>query len=177
MPSKQVLEQKKLKVDELTKRLSEAVCGVLVNYRGINVEDDTKLRSSARARGVNYSIEKNTMLRFAINNTGLTELDSQLEGPTSIATSSDDIIAPAKVMCDFAKENECIEIKAGFIEGKVVDGATIKKIAELPPKEVLIGQVLRGLNSPISGLANVLNANLSGLARVLNAIAQKQSAA
>jgi large subunit ribosomal protein L10 len=175
VPSKKVLEQKKQKVEELTQRLGDAVCGVIVDYRGINVEDDTKLRAAARNSGVNYTIEKNTMLRFAAKNVGLEELEAQLEGPTSIATSSDDIIAPAKIVCDFAKENEAIEIKAGFVEGKVVDASTIKKIASLPPKDVLIGQVLRGLNAPISGLANVLNGNLSGLARVINAIATQKA--
>ncbi|GHV16797.1 50S ribosomal protein L10 [Clostridia bacterium] len=176
MPNKKVLQDKKETVKELINLMSSSQIGVLVDYRGLNVAEDTELRNKLRAEGIKYSVIKNTMARFAINEVGLGELDPILNGPTSLATSETDLIAPARVLAAFAKEHEALEIKAGFLEGKVVDAATIKSLASLPPKEVLIAKALGGLNAPIAGLANVLNANLTGLVRVLGAIEASKAA-
>jgi large subunit ribosomal protein L10 len=175
MPNKEVLASKKQAVKDVTALINASQIGVLVDYRGLSVAQDTELRNKLRAAGVKYSVVKNTTIRFALEDVNLPELDSSLHGPTAIATSESDLIAPAKVLFDFAKENEELEIKAGFMDGKVVDAATIKKLATLPPKEVLISKMLGSLQSPIAGFANVLNANITGLVRVLDQISKKQA--
>lgn len=178
MPSKQVLEQKKEEVKGLKERFENSVVGVFVDYRGITVEQDTQLRKNLREAGVTYSVIKNRMAKFAIKEAGLVELDETLAGPTALATHDTDLIAPAKIIAQFLKENEdVITVKAGFLEGKVVDSATISKLATLPSKEELIAKALGSLNSPIAGFANVLNANITGLVRALDAVrAQKEAA-
>ncbi len=175
MPSTKVLEQKKAAVQEIADKLKGAVSGVLVDYRGLTVEQDTNLRRELRNAGVEYKVVKNTLTRFAANETGFEGLAPYLQGPTSLALTYEDPVAAAKVLVKFAKDYEALEIKAGFVDGKVVDLTEIKALADLPSREVLIAQVLGGLNAPISGFANVLNANLKGLVVALNAIAEKQA--
>lgn len=177
MPSEKVLEQKKSVVADLTETLKAAVAGVVVDYKGINVADDTALRKQLREAGVNYIVVKNTLLRFAVKSVGYDELTDVLEGTTAIAVSNDDPIAAAKIICKFADDKKAdFKVKAGFVEGKIFDAAAINELAKLPSKEVLVAKVLGGLNAPISGFANVLSANLRGLVVALNAIAEKQSA-
>ena len=164
MPNAKVLAQKQAIVSELADKMRNASAGVFVDYKGITVEADTKLRAELRKAGVEYSVVKNTLTRFAANEVGFTELDPILNGTTALALGMDDPIAPAKLIVDFAKKNEKVfKIKAGFIEGKVVDVETIKSIGELPSKDVLVATVLGTLNAPIAALA-----------RALNAIAEKQ---
>ena len=177
MPSEKILEQKKQIVSELTDKMQKAVAGVLVDYRGLTVEEDTKLRNELRAAGVEYSVVKNTLTRFAANEIGYTEFHPVLNGPTAMALSFTDVVAPAKVLVEFAKKNENLEIKAGFIEGKVASIDEIKALADLPSKEVLIAKLLGSMSSPLQGFVNVLNGNLTGFARVLNALAEKKAAA
>lgn len=176
MPSEKVLESKKVIVSELSKRLKNASAGVLVNYEGISVADDTKLRAEMRKANVNYSVIKNTLIKLAAQQAGLSGFEDQLNGATAIATSDEDLVAPAKILSQYAAKNEKFQIKAGFVEGNVIDANGVKELSQLPPKEVLIAKVLCGFNAPISGFANVLNANLRGLVVALNAIAEKQSA-
>lgn len=177
MPSEKALQQKKALVEELSEKLKNAVSGVVVDYKGISVADDTKLRSDLRQAGVEYFVVKNTMLRFASENAGLSELHSVLEGTTALAISTDDVVAPAKVLNKYAEDSKgAFKIKAGFVEGKVVNDKEVEAIAKLPSKEVLIAQTLGGLNAPISGFVTVLNANIRGLAVALNAIAEKKGA-
>ena len=175
MPNAKVLEKKKQVVADLAEQMKEAVTGVLVDYRGLTVEQDTALRKKLREANVRYSVVKNTLTRFAIKEIGLEDLDPILNGPTSLATSKEDMIAPARILADYAKTNDKLEIKAGFIEGKVVGASEIKALAALPPKEVLVARVLGGLNAPISGLVNVLNGNIRGLVVALNAIAEQKA--
>ena len=164
MPNAKVLAQKQAMVSELADKMRNASVGVFVDYKGITVEADTKLRAELRKAGVEYSVVKNTLTRFAANEVGFTELDPILNDTTALALGMDDPIAPAKLIVDFAKKNEKVfKIKAGFIEGKVVDVETIKSIGELPSKDVLVATVLGTLNAPIAALA-----------RALNAIAEKQ---
>lgn len=176
MPSEKVLFKKQQIVTELAEQLKNACAGVLVDYKGITVADDTKLRNELRKAGVNYSVKKNTLLKFAAKQIGLVGLDAILNGTTALATSDNDLVAPAKILSQYAAKNKKIKIKAGFIEGKVVTDLQVAELAKLPPKKVLIAQVLAGFNTPISNFANVLNANLRGLVVVLNAIAEKKCA-
>ncbi len=167
MPSEKVLQEKKQLVAELIEKIKSAPAGVLVNYIGINVADDTRLRRELREAGVEYTVVKNTMLRFAFNELGMSELDEQLNGTTAIAISHEDPMAAARIVCKYAKEIEgdIYSVKAGFMDGKAIDAATVTEIANIPPKEVLVAKMLGSLNSPIVGLA-----------MVLNQIAEKQSA-
>ena len=157
MPNASVLEQKKAIVAELTEKLQNAASDVLVDYKGITVEEDTALRRECRENGVDYAVVKNTLLRFAFNNTGLNELDDLLNGTTSLALCEEDVVAPARVMSDYAKKlNDKFEIKGGFMDGKVVDMATVNALAAIPALPVLQAQVLGTMLAPISGLACVL---------------------
>ncbi len=176
MPSEKVLQDKQAFVAKLAEKLSGSVAGVVVNYQGITVADDTVLRKKLREAGVDYAVVKNTMLRRAADSAGLTGLDGVLEGATALAVSPTDHVAAAKILCEYAEKNKNFEIKAGFVEGKAIDAKEVQELAKMPPKEVLVAKVLGGLNAPISGFANVLNANLRGLVVALNAIAEKQSA-
>jgi large subunit ribosomal protein L10 len=176
MPSEKVLEQKKQQVAELVEKLQKATAGVLVDYRGLTVEEDTQLRAKLREANVEYKVVKNTLVRFAANEVGFEALDPVLNGPTSIAISYDDPVAAAKVLSDFAKTNDKLEIKAGFVDGKIISVEEIKNLAKLPSREMLIAQVLGGLNAPIAGLAGVSNGLLRGLVCALNEIAKKQAA-
>jgi len=173
MPSEKVLNEKKVIVEALEQKLS-APSGVFVDYKGITVAEDTALRRELRNAGVEYAVVKNTLTRFAAKNVGLEGLDEILNGTTALAISTTDMIAPAKILVEFAKKNPKFKIKKGFVEGKVIDANGVTALAELPSKEVLIAQVLGGLNAPISGFVNVLNGNIRGLVVALNAIAEKK---
>lgn len=177
MPSEKILEQKKQAVQELAEKMRSAASGVLVDYRGLTVEQDTELRSQLRKAGVEYKVVKNTLTRFAAQETGLDELDPFLHGPTSLALTYEDPVAAAKILSDYAKKNKKLEIKVGFVEGRVIDAKEVKELGELPSKEVLIAKVLAGFNAPISGFVNVLNGNIRGLAVALKAIADKKAQA
>jgi len=176
MPNAKVLEEKKGIVSELAKKLSGATSGVLVDYKGISVADDTKLRAELRKAGVDYSVVKNTLTLLAAREAGLPELEPVLNGTTALAVSSDPV-APAKILSEYAKKHDNFKIKAGFVEGKVIGVANVTELAVLPPREVLIARVLGGFNAPITGLVNVLNGNLRGLVVALNAIAEQKSSA
>ena len=175
MPSKAQLEKNKDTVKLITAELKNSLGTVLVDYRGINVEQDTELRVALRKAGVSYSVVKNTMTRFAVKELGLTELEKSLSGPTAIATSPTDPVAAAKVISEFVKKIESLEIKAGILGEDVMDVAGVMALAELPPKEVLVSRMLGMIAAPISGLVNVLNANIRGLAVALQAVADKRA--
>lgn len=176
MPSEKVLEAKKAQVIEIAEALKSATTGVLVDYRGLTVEEDTKLRNNLREAGVKYFVVKNTLLRLAANQTGLEELDSILHGPTALAVS-EDAVAPAKVLADFAKDNDKLEIKSGFMDGKVLSLDEITKLAKTPSKDVLIAKIMGSLNSPISGLARLLNTVVEGGVEIADLIAKKDAEA
>ncbi|ADU27594.1 50S ribosomal protein L10 [Ethanoligenens harbinense] len=176
MPSEKILAQKQQLVTGLAEQLKASISGVLVDYTGISVEDDTKLRAELRAANVDYSVKKNSIIGRAAEAAGLTGLDDVLKGATALATSTEDLVAPAKILAKFAETHPNFKIKAGFIEGKAATGVEVEALAKLPPKEVLVAKALGGLNAPISGFVMVLNANLRGLVVALNAIAEKQSA-
>lgn len=176
MPSEKVLDQKKVVVAALTEKLQNACAGVIVDYKGITVAEDTKLRKELREAGVDYSVVKNTLLSRAAHDASLEGLDSVLEGTTAIAVSNEDYVAAARILCKFAETNKKFTVKAGFVEGKTINEAEVQDLAKLPAKEVLVAKALGGLNAPISGFVTVLNGTLKGLVVALNAIAEKQSA-
>lgn len=177
MPSEKVLAQKKQIVADLVESLKAAQAGVLFDYRGLTVEQDTKLRSDLRAAGVEYRVVKNTLTRFAVNEVGLTELDPILNGPTALAISRTDAVAPAKILAKFAKDNEVVSIKAGFVDGKVIDVEEVNALSKLPSKEELIAKLMGSLNAPVSGVVNILQGNIRAMAIALNAYAEKKAAA
>lgn len=157
MPNAKVLSEKQAIVAQLTEKIQNATAGVLVDYKGINVEEDTALRRECRENNVDYAVVKNTLLRFAFNNTGLGDLDGLLNGTTSLALC-DDPVAPARVMANYAKKlgEGKFEIKGGFMDGKPVDLNTINSLASIPALPVLQAQFLGTMLAPITGLAVVL---------------------
>ena len=158
MPNAKVLESKKAIVDALADKLQNATAAVFVDYKGITVAQDTELRNKFREAGVEYTVVKNTLTRFAANKVGYSEFDGVLNGTTSMAYTTEDPIAPARVICEFAKKNKnVIKIKGGMVEGKVLSVAELMSFGELPSKNALVAQVLGTFLAPISSLAVVLN--------------------
>ena len=157
MPNAKVLSEKQAIVASLTEKLQGAAAGVLVDYKGITVSEDTALRAELRKNNVEYAVVKNTLLRFAVNNVGMNELDDLLNGTTSLAICNDDPVAPARIVNDFAKKlGDRFSIKGGFMEGKVMPLSEVMALAEIPPLPILRAQVLGTMLAPISGLACVL---------------------
>ena len=173
MPSEKVLESKKAQVAEVTEVLKAAQTGVLVDYRGLTVEEDTNLRNKLREANVKYFVIKNTMLGRAAKEAGLEGLDDILHGPTALAVSDEDAVAPAKVLADYAKGNEKLEIKAGFMDGAVISLDEIKKLAATPNRETLIAKMMGSLNAPVSNLARLLSTIVDGGVEIADLIAKK----
>ena len=154
MPSESVIAKKQQFVEELTEKLKNAAGGVLVDYKGITVEDDTKLRKELRENGVDYFVVKNTLLKRALNAAGIEGLDSALEGTTAIALSNDDIIVAPKVLNKKAEDSKGqFTIKLGFVDGKAISKEEVEAYAKLPSKETLLSQLVFMLQSPIQRLA------------------------
>ncbi len=175
MPSDKVLAEKKQIVSDLTDKLKKAKSAVLVDYLGLTVEQDTALRIEFSKAGVDYTVVKNTMMSFAADNVGLSDLKAHLKGPTAIAISYDDLVAPARVVAANAKKYDVMEIKIGILEGEIIDVAQVRALADLPSKDVLISIVLGTMNAPIRGLATVLNGTIRALATALNAVAEQKA--
>lgn len=158
MPNAKVLSEKQAIVAALTERIRNASSGVFVDYKGINVAQDTELRTELRKNDVEYSVIKNTLTRFALDDCGLKEIDPILNGTTSLATSTGDPIAPFRIISDYSKKlNDVFNIKAAFMDGKVLSEQEIAEISALPSKEALYSQVFGTLLAPITSLAVVLN--------------------
>jgi len=162
MPNAKVLSEKQAIVDALTDRLKNATAGIVVDYKGITVAQDTELRSEMRKSEVEYTVVKNTLLRFAADNAGLNELDSVLNGTTSLATTNSDPIAPFRIVKDFKSKlpktegDQKFTIKAAFMDGKMLSESEVAEIAALPSKDALYGKVLGTMLAPITSLAVVL---------------------
>ena len=171
-----VLEGKKQIVEEIKEKVDKAQGIVLVDYRGLNVEELTQLRRIYREAGVDYKVYKNTMMRFAFKDAGYEEFNEYLIGPNAVAFGFDDPVQAAKITDEFAKKHDKLEIKAGIVDGKIIGIEEIKELASLPSKEVLIAQALGGLNAPIAGFANVLQGTIRNLVYALNAVKEKQEA-
>ena len=158
MPNAKVLESKKAIVDQLSDRIGKATAVVFVDYKGITVAQDTELRNKFREAGVEYSVVKNTLTRLAANKVGYSEFDEVLNGTTSMATTTDDPIAPARIVSEFAKKNKnALRIKGGIVEGKVQTVDALNAFGELPSKNALVAQVLGTFLAPISSLAFVID--------------------
>jgi len=160
MPSEKILSQKKEVVADLTEKIKAASSGVIVNYAGITVADDTALRADLRKAGVKYAVVKNTMTGRACENAGYGDLKKILEGMTAIAIGTEDPIAPAKVLKEYSDKIESFEIKGGFCDGAVLDKAGVEALAAIPPKPILVGKMLGSLQKSLYGLAYVLQAKI-----------------
>ncbi|WP_028518672.1 50S ribosomal protein L10 [Ruminococcus flavefaciens] len=160
MPSNAVLEAKKAKVEKLTEVIKNSVSGVLVDYKGITVEEDTKLRKELREAGVNYFVEKNTMLLRAFKECGIEGFEEALNGTTALAVSNDDQTAPARILGKFAEKagDEKFNLKAGYVEGEVYDQAGVVALSKIPSKDTLLAQLVGSLQGPLQKLAATLNA-------------------
>ncbi len=158
MPSQLVLEQKKAAVAALTEQFKNSCVGVVVDYKGISVADDTALRKELREAGVKYSVVKNSILNFAAQNAGLEGLEEVFAGTTAIATSEDDYAAGARILGKYAEGHDNFKIKGGFMDGKVVDLATVEALSKLPSREVLLATVLGAFNAPIAAFTRAVQA-------------------
>ena len=158
MPSNSILEQKQAIVAELAAKLKNSPAGVVVNYQGITVDADTKMRKALREVGVTYTVMKNSLTGRACEEVGLGDMKQYLTGMTAIAIASDDAIAPAKVLKEYAEKIESFEILAGYLDGAVVDKNTVLQLADIPSKEVLIAKLLGSIKSPLYGFAYALQA-------------------
>ncbi|MGV3487030.1 MAG: 50S ribosomal protein L10 [Tuberibacillus sp.] len=147
------IEKKQLVVNELVEKFNSSVSTIVVDYRGLNVAEVTELRKQLREAGIDFKVYKNTLLRRATAETGMTDLDEYLVGPTAIAFSNEDVVAPAKLLHGFAKTHEALEIKSGIIEGKVASVDEIKALADLPSREGLLSMLLSVLQAPIRNFA------------------------
>lgn len=177
MPSDKIMLAKQQQVRDLTEKLKSAKGVVLADYRGLTVEQDTHLRKTLREAGIDYSVIKNSIIHHAAKDAGLEGLDPYLNGPTAVAISLTDPVAPSKMLAKFDKDLEKFSLKAGIVEGKVLDVDGVKTLSNLPSKEELIAKMLGSMKSPLTGLVNVLNGNIRGLVVALNAIAEKKQEA
>ncbi len=151
------VELKQPIVQEISDYIKDAQSVVLVDYRGLTVEEDTQLRRQLREAGITYKVYKNTLMNFAFKGTDYESMSSLLEGPNAIAISQDDATAPARILAKFAKNAQALELKAGVVEGTFYDADGIKAIASVPSREELLSKFLGSIQSPITNLARVLN--------------------
>lgn len=177
-----VTSEKQAIVADLKERLTTAKGAVLTSYKGLTVAQDTELRRALREAGVSYHVVKNTLTRIAAKEAGLDELAEHLEGTTALAVSTEDAVAPAKVISEFIKKNklddtEALVVKAGLVDGKVIDVQEVKALASLPSREVLIAKLLGSMQAPISGTVNVLQGVIRNAVYVLEAIRQQKESA
>ena len=157
LPNAKVLSEKQAIVENLVQRVSGATSGVLVDYAGINVAEDTELRRELRTAGIEYTVVKNTLLRLAVDKCNYNEFNSLLNGSTALATTAGDPIAPIRIISEYAKKlNGKFEVKGGFMEGKVLPLNDLAEIAQLPGKDALYSKVLGTMLAPITSLAVVL---------------------
>ena len=160
MPSNKILEEKKKVVETLAEKLQGAAAGVLVKYEGIKVAEDTELRNALRKAGVEYTVMKNTLTGRACDIAGYGDMKQYLEGMTAVAISKDDPIVAAKIIKEYADKIDCFEIKAGFVDGGILDKAGVEALAATPSKEVLVAKMMGSLMSSLYGFAYVLQAKI-----------------
>lgn len=165
MPSASVLEQKKAIVESVADRINNSVAGVIVDYKGISVADDTALRKELREAGVEYTVVKNTLIKLAIKGTALEGMSDVLDGTSAIATSKEDYVAAARILNKYAEGHDNFKLKTGYLEGEVIGMDKLMELATLPSRETLLSMV-----------ANVFSAPIAGFARAVQAIADKAEA-
>lgn len=164
-------------VEEMKEKLQSAQGAVFVGFSGLTVADVTKLRRKFREGGVEYKVIKNTLTRIAADELGYNALDEILEGPTALAFSAEDAVAPAKILKEFIKETktEALTVKAGLVDGQVIDVAAVDALASLPSREELLAKLVGSMQAPISGLVNVLQGNIRNMVYVLDAVRAKKA--
>jgi large subunit ribosomal protein L10 len=168
--------KKEATIEELRERIAGAKNLFFTNYAGLTVEEISKLRSELRKDGSTYGVVKNTLFKRAAGSELASQLDAILAGPTGVVFAGDDPVAPAKALKTFSDATKPVNVKAAYIDGKLVDAAQVQALAALPPKQELLAKLVGSLNSPLYGLVYVLSGNQSGLVRALNAIREKKSA-
>ncbi len=166
---------KEQEVAELTEKIGKASSVVLADYKGLSVKEVTELRSLLRENGVESRVAKNTLINLAIKDMDLEDLKPYLNGPTAIAISYDNPVAPAKMITEFNKKTKKLEIKAGVVEGRFIDENGVKDLASLPSKEELIAKTLGTLNAPITSFVSVLSGTVRNLLYALNAIQEQKA--
>ncbi len=166
--------EKEAVVKEVEEKLRAAQTMIITDFRGLTVPEIAALRNELRQQGVEYKVYKNTLIKRAVDKLDIEGLDDFLTGPTALALSQEDPVAPAKVLAAFAKENKSLSIKGGLLEGSIIDEATIKALAKLPSREILLGKLAGILQAPLAGLANVLNGPTRGLAAALSQVAEQK---
>lgn len=170
------IEQKKAIVDEFKKKFSEAKVVIVTDYKGLDVATLNNLRGQLREKDIEYRVVKNTLLKRAAEGNDLASISDCFKGPSAVAYSFDDPVAPAKVLTEFAKDNEALEIKAGMMEGKVLDITAIKALSNLPSHEQLLGQLLSVINGVPTALVRVLNGVPQQFLNLLTALKDKREA-
>lgn len=176
----EIKKQQQLKqqiVEEIKEKIQKSKSIVLAEFKGMTVLEDTKLRNDFRENDIEYKVYKNTMIKRAFNELNFTEFDESLKGTTAVAFSYKDEVAPAKIVCDNAKDlKNKISAKCGLVSGQYMDNEQIKQLAALPSKEILLAKMLGSLNAPVTNLAGVLSATLRGLVIALKAVQEKKEA-
>ncbi|MDD3364218.1 MAG: 50S ribosomal protein L10 [Syntrophomonas sp.] len=170
------IEEKKQVVQEIKQKLENSMLVVCTDFRGLNADQITELRRKLRVPGVEYRVLKNTMFRFALKEAGYEDIALQVTGPNAVIFSQNDPVGPAKTIFDFAKTNKELEVKIGILEGQLLAPEGLKDLAQLPPRDVLLAQVVGTMQAPITSFVRVLNANLTGLVRALDGIREQKEA-
>jgi len=170
------IEKKKQLVADLKTKLASSKVAVFADYRGLNVSSATALRVSFRAAGAEVTVAKNTLTRLAADQVGIHGLEQLLTGPTIIAFGYADPVTPSKLLNSFLKTNRSIEIKGGLLDGRVISAKDVRTLADLPSREVLISQVMSGLQGPIAGMQSVLAGPIRKLITALQAIQEQKAA-
>ena len=170
------LQSKQAAVADVVDKMKRAQCVIVLDYRGLTVEEVTNLRSQFRQAGVEYKVIKNNMLKRAADELKIEGMDEYFKGPSAVAFGYEDPVAPAKILCKFVKDANKTEIKGGILDGKVMDAAGITNLSKLPSKEELLAKMLGSMNAPVTNFVGVLAAIPRGLVCALNAIAQQKEA-
>ncbi|ADO77822.1 50S ribosomal protein L10 [Halanaerobium praevalens] len=167
--------EKEAVVKELTDKFSSAKSLVVTDYLGLDVAEMTELRSQLREAGVEFKVVKNTLATIAANDVEMEEMTEYFSGPTAIAFGEDDAVSPAKVLVEFAKDHEVLEIKAGLLNGEIISKEKVESLAEIPSREELLAKAFASMKAPLTGLVNVLQGNIRGLVQVLNQIKEEKA--
>ncbi len=176
MPSQKVLEQKQQMVAELAERIQGSVAGIIVDYKGITVADDTKLRKELRESNVKYTVVKNSLIKRAAEKAGLNGIDDVLNGTSAIATSDEDYVAAARILQKFADSHENFSVKTGYLDNEVISLEKIQSLAKLPTREVLLANVLGAFQAPIASFARAVQAIVDKSGEAAEAPAEAEAA-
>ncbi|RCW40303.1 MULTISPECIES: 50S ribosomal protein L10 [unclassified Halanaerobium] len=167
--------EKEAVVKELADKFTHSKSMVITDYLGLNVAEMTELRKQLREAGVDYKVVKNTLASIAADDVEMDEMNEFFSGPTAIAFGMDDPVSPAKILVDFAEDHEVLEIKAGILNGEIIDIDKVKSLAKIPSREQLLAQAFAGMKAPLTGLVNVLQGNIRGLVQVLGQIKEQKA--